>query len=457
MFRHGGGHPAPSRLPRHPGPAGLRAGGRPARRLRRALVPVLGAEARWSFGYPILPVRRGAHLLGPLHLHRRDVFGLVTATTVLPEAAEIIVLPPVHPLEGASPTAGTGTEGTRPTLVALHGQDDASLRGYQQGDDLRRIHWPVTAHRGELMVRHEGQPTLRRAVIVLGGYAAPSSSDDCPSLDWMVEALGSVAVHLAGQGYALHVLTPDTLEAATAVLRLTPAQALRALAVVAPATGADPPRAPLMAAARELAGQGGVVVTAIGDHDEPMAHEVLSLKSGTTPGLLFVVDVASFAPSPAGSRAGRSQELAGLARSGGWRVAVVRRGDSVAAAWTELGASRGSGFGDDHGHPMDRGNALARRGPDGPGHDDLRLGADPALPRDPLGPDRRSADPHGAGQRRAGAQLVHPALAGGGCPDSVCGAGDRMAVPPAAVGPDRERGGHAVVRAALPGDRGRLG
>ena len=309
----------------------------------RALVPVLGAEARWSFGYPILPVRRGAHLLGPLHLHRRDVFGLVTATTVLPEAAEIIVLPPVHPLEGASPTAGTGTEGTRPTLVALHGQDDASLRGYQQGDDLRRIHWPVTAHRGELMVRHEGQPTLRRAVIVLGGYAAPSSSDDCPSLDWMVEALGSVAVHLAGQGYALHVLTPDTLEAATAVLRLTPAQALRALAVVAPATGADPPRAPLMAAARELAGEGGVVVTAIGDHDEPMAHEVLSLKSGTTPGLLFVVDVASFAPSPAGSRAGRSQELAGLARSGGWRVAVVRRGDSVAAAWTELGASRGSG------------------------------------------------------------------------------------------------------------------
>ena len=105
----------------------------------------------------------------------------------------------------------------------------------------------------------------------------------------------------------------------------------------------DLPRAPLMAAARELAGQGGVVVTAIGDHDEPMAHEVLSLKSGTTPGLLFVVDVASFAPSPAGSRAGRSQELAGLARSGGWRVAVVRRGDSVAAAWTELGASRGSG------------------------------------------------------------------------------------------------------------------
>ncbi|MBK8458799.1 MAG: DUF58 domain-containing protein [Micropruina sp.] len=55
------------------------------------------------------------------------------------------------------------------------------MRGYQQGDDLRRIHWPVTAHRGELMVRHRGQPTLRRAVIVLGGYAAPSSSDDCPA------------------------------------------------------------------------------------------------------------------------------------------------------------------------------------------------------------------------------------------------------------------------------------
>ena len=139
----------------------------------RVVVPSLRPGRGWDFGYPIRPARRGRHLVGPLTLYARDVFGLAAATVVLPDVVEVVALPTLHPLVGSSVTIGTGVEGSNPTLVALHGEDDASLRGYQQGDDLRRIHWPVTAHRGELMVRHEGRPTLRRAVIVVGGYAAP--------------------------------------------------------------------------------------------------------------------------------------------------------------------------------------------------------------------------------------------------------------------------------------------
>ncbi len=331
----------------------------------RVVVPSLRPGQSWEFGYPIRPLRRGRHQLGPLDLHRRDVFGLSASSVRVLDVAEVVALPVVHRLIGSSVTIGTGIEGTNPTLVALHGEDDASLRGYQQGDDLRRIHWPVTAHRGELMVRHEGQPTLLRALIVIGGYAAPplpaGSSRSLPAgpggtagpgatavpaavqmLDWMVEALASVTVHLAGGGYALHVLTPLTLGASTAAVRLTPAQALRALAVVDPDAPeyAGPP-ASLIAAARDLTGQGGVVVTAISDHDKATAHQVLSIKGGTTPGMLFILDSASFGawpePSPASPR-GRADRLAGLARSGGWRVAVVRRGDSMAGLWAAMNA-----------------------------------------------------------------------------------------------------------------------
>ena len=333
----------------------------------RAVIPSIHRGRHWAFEYPIRPLRRGRHVVGPLRLNRRDVFGLASSTIVLTEVAEIIALPIVHPLAGSSVTVGAGVEGQNPTLIALHGHDEASLRGYQEGDDLRRIHWPVTAHRGELMVRHEGRPTLRRALIMIGGYAAPpggltagpgGSSAACAALDWMVEALASIAVHLAGAGYALHVLTPETLEAATAGLLLSPAHALRALAVVEP----EPPdsarsRSPLAAAARELAGAGVVVITAIGDHDDAMAREVLSIKGVTAPGMVFVLDTESFRAPGHPSRAdhldrpgdsrrrSRADELAALARSGGWRVAVVRSGDTVTRLWAAMN-SPGARIGD---------------------------------------------------------------------------------------------------------------
>ena len=52
-------------------------------------------------------------------------------------------------------------------MVALHGEDDQTVREYRDGDDLRRIHWPATARTGELMVRQEDRPAKRRAVVVL--------------------------------------------------------------------------------------------------------------------------------------------------------------------------------------------------------------------------------------------------------------------------------------------------
>ena len=69
------------------------------------------------------------------------------------------MLPRVEPLGGGHPRGdGVGAEGAIPHMVALHGEDDVAIRTYRDGDDLRRIHWPATAHRGELMVRQEDRP-----------------------------------------------------------------------------------------------------------------------------------------------------------------------------------------------------------------------------------------------------------------------------------------------------------
>ena len=65
------------------------------------------------------------------------------------------------------PAAASGRRASIPHMVALHGEDDVTIREYRDGDDLRRIHWPATARTGDLMVRQEDRPAQRRAVVVL--------------------------------------------------------------------------------------------------------------------------------------------------------------------------------------------------------------------------------------------------------------------------------------------------
>lgn len=338
----------------------------------RTVVPVLRPGRPWEFHYQVTPARRGRHQFGPLELHRYDAFGLIRSTVLLRRVTQIIALPVVHPLTGGV-LSGTSTggdvgalagvdaegdaEGHHLSLAARHTPYDMSLRAYQEGDDLRRVHWPVTAHRGELMVRYEGRPPTRRALIVLGGYAVAPGSPPL-ALDWMVEALASVAVQLAAVGYELHVVTAETLHEGTGGLRLTTVEALQALAVIEPedAAQSDGPDLEALAAARDLArggDGGGVVITAVGDHDATTAREVLSVAGHGSQGLLFVVDEASFRGSSKGTGtttgppvAADAMRIAGLAGDRGWRSVLVRRGDTVSDRWAaltyspEIGADR---------------------------------------------------------------------------------------------------------------------
>ncbi|OLP72781.1 hypothetical protein BJM39_09955 [Salmonella enterica subsp. enterica serovar Javiana] len=107
---------------------------------------------------------RGRHRLGPLGVRLRDPFGLSTRVAAISGSSDILVLPRILPLGGGQPPgSGVGAEGAIPHMVALHGEDDVSIRSYRDGDDLRRIHWPATAKTGELMVRQEDRPARRRA------------------------------------------------------------------------------------------------------------------------------------------------------------------------------------------------------------------------------------------------------------------------------------------------------
>src|SRR2546423_1824380 len=175
----------------------------------RLVLERLGRRQASSVAYSVRADVRGRYEIGPLVIRLTDPFGLCELARAFPSVDKLPVPPTVVPLPAVRLTgeyAGTGD--SRARSVAVHGEDDAATREYRHGDDLRRVHWRSTARVGELMVRREEQPWEHRAVLLLDTRAgAHRGEGPTSSLEWAVSMVASVAVHVAGRGYAVRLLT----------------------------------------------------------------------------------------------------------------------------------------------------------------------------------------------------------------------------------------------------------
>ena len=347
----------------------------------RLILPSLAPGQPWSEEYPVRPVRRGRHRIGPCVVNRRDPLGLTSAALAVGDAVTLVVMPRLHDLAGGEGGRGHGREGDDAASLDLGTERDASVREYRYGDDLRRVHWGMTAHRGELMVRHEALPRARRAILLLDIDEAGWGGPDSPGFEWAVETLGSVAAHLAARGHALHlVLGSEDLDDPFAHRGGTdPSTALRdvlhRLAVVAPVSseGGASPRKAAYGSARELAGDGGLVVVATAGSEQGGAHEALDVGRAGGAGLALVVDAAAFARAagrerdvtegdirpPRASEVGASKVRAAeasasevsasaevsaaerwcaFARAGGWHAIAVTPQTTPRSAWSSVTA-----------------------------------------------------------------------------------------------------------------------
>ncbi len=305
-------------------------------RPRFVLPPMEAGEIR-EVGYQIRSHTRGRHQLGPLTLRVRDPFGLATIASLVPGTTEVLVLPRIEVLGSGRPRGdGFGAEGAIPHMVALHGEDDAAIRSYRDGDDLRRIHWPATAHRSELMVRQEDRPARRRAVIVVdsraAGHHAPGATG---SFEWAVTAAASIAAHLSANSYALHLVSHETVAEGLATQTIEIDDALASLAVAR--LGSDQQFEEVLHWAHPLTTAGGLVIAIVTDHDEAVLHRIAALRQPGGTGLLFLLDSTTFQRG-ARTPTEQARTMALPVAAAGWSTCVVGSEMTVAQAWDNVSA-----------------------------------------------------------------------------------------------------------------------
>jgi len=247
-----------------------------------------GGEAV-SAAYRVVCRRRGAYRVGPTAGAASDPLGLAELPAAPGPEDRLVVYPAVERLAGL-PTSGGGDpamSASRPERAGRGGEDFYTLREYQRGDDLRRVHWPYSAKTDTLMIRQLETPRRSRALVLLD--ARPQAYESPAAFEKAVSGAASVVTHLVSAGVDADLWAggPSPVNASRY------AATMERLALAALSPGLD-----IVAAAtrirREAGGGALVLVTGSADRDLLSVQRLLSSKFGAT-----VTMGASSAASPA--------------------------------------------------------------------------------------------------------------------------------------------------------------
>lgn len=273
-------------------------------------------------------LRRGRYEVEAARVELTDHLGLGTLATPVQARVAILVRPRLVTLGTLPGEHGRrGGDGRKVLLRRPVGFDFHSVREYEQGESLRRVHWPSTAKRGQLMVK-ELQDTPRDAVAVLldchPAGASPRATGE--SFEVAVRAAGSLVQALVGRGKRVLLVTTGREAQVVSARGLDGGldTALEVLAAVEP----DAPHGleHALRRGRSAALEAGelVVVTASLD---PSVPDELVRAAAFRPVTVVWIDGPSFAGRPTRPATGALRLAAA-----GIPTAVVRAGDDLATA-----------------------------------------------------------------------------------------------------------------------------
>ncbi|MCW2803818.1 MAG: hypothetical protein JWN06_2035 [Propionibacteriaceae bacterium] len=306
----------------------------------RFLVDKADLSWRREVQYPLLGRVRGRFRTGPLMVRTTDPFGLVRLDRQFVATSEVLVTPEIVPLPVMRTAGGAGSTGeARPHRIGVVGQDDALVREYRQGDDVRRIHWRSTARWGDLMVRREEQALDPSASILLDSRSTAHAGRGINnSMEWAISAAASIAIHFLDDGFGIEIYEAEgpmhiagtmgqhsSASQEVVINRLTDLKARQTatLHYAIEAASVDRP--------------GQLVIAILGRMGVEDAQALLRLRRNRAQGIALLLEIDSFADGPASDRIQNQSELAAqILRDNQWRVVTVPRGMSVAQAWSAV-------------------------------------------------------------------------------------------------------------------------
>ena len=140
--------------------------------------------------YVLEKLPRGRYAFEDVRAELADPFGLEHAIVQLPAPGALLVYPRIVRLGPLFTESGTRSHDGQRLLLRRHsGFELHSVREYEQGESLRRVHWPSTARRGQLMVK-ELEDSPRDEIAVLLDADAKAVVGE--SFEVQVRAAGSI-------------------------------------------------------------------------------------------------------------------------------------------------------------------------------------------------------------------------------------------------------------------------
>ncbi len=145
-------------------------------------IPLLAAGATHEESFTVRTERRGVIAVGPATTRRGDPLSLVSRDVTWTGVTEILVRPPMVPLDSLGAGLLRDLEGVPTDAVSHSDLAFHALREYVPGDDLRHIHWRssakamASAGESQLLVRQYLDTRRSHATIVVDD-AAPAWAD----------------------------------------------------------------------------------------------------------------------------------------------------------------------------------------------------------------------------------------------------------------------------------------
>lgn len=191
----------------------------------RLLTFVLGRQKRSYLARTWL-TRRGGFQLGPTRISAGDPFGLFSHSKLIAPLETLIVFPVINEIQSFPFPPGMLPGGQ---VIRRKSYDitphAAGVREYVHGDAMKRIHWPTSARRGQLMVKEFEQDPQAEIWLYLDSqkaihYEKPYTQEELPldsmmfvkrpkfklppsTLEYSVSITASLAHYFIGQRRAL--------------------------------------------------------------------------------------------------------------------------------------------------------------------------------------------------------------------------------------------------------------